>query len=195
MLIKIFKFIPYQSIELMVSKRKSFGEKKRIELTDFESTSINDFKDRFSKWRNKAIDLLTFSINLLFTISIALSGLIISNYDKSLFKDKYICGHISLTQVTLFTLTLSSTIGLIGLITRLHDFKLTAKIISTRRRIFELDNDIKYEAYEPSDKEFQQSKRDNLICWTKFLGRITWICFYIQLFLFIISIWVIVWNV
>lgn len=179
----------------MVSKRKSFGEKKRIELTDFESTSINDFKDRFSKWRNKAIDLLTFSINLLFTISIALSGLIISNYDKSLFKDKYICGHISLTQVTLFTLTLSSTIGLIGLITRLHDFKLTAKIISTRRRIFELDNDIKYEAYEPSDKEFQQSKRDNLICWTKFLGRITWICFYIQLFLFIISIWVIVWNV
>ena len=69
----------------MVSKRKSFGEKKRIELTDFESTSINDFKDRFSKWRNKAIDLLTFSINLLFTISIALSGLIISNYDNGLY--------------------------------------------------------------------------------------------------------------
>jgi hypothetical protein len=179
----------------MAPKRKYFGRKKKSDLNVFEMSSIKDYKDRFSKWHSKQIDLLTFCINLLFTLSIAVSGFIISNKSKDLFKNNAICVRFSSTQTVLFMLILSASIGVIGLIARLNDFRLTKDIIKTRRRIFELEYDIKYEDCEPSDKKFQQSRRDNLIFWTKFLGCITWICFYIQLFLFIVTIWLIVLNV
>jgi len=170
------------------------GAKKKADLDVFELSSIKDYKDRFSKWHIKQIDLLTFCVNLLFTLSIAVSGFIISNQNSAIFKNNVKCGQLSLTKTILFMLTLSASIGILGLIARLNDFRLTKNIIKTRRRIFELDHDIKYEDYEPSDKEVKKSQRDNLICWAKFLGRITWAFFYLQLFLFIISIWLFVLN-
>ena len=117
----------------------------RADLTDFEKSSIKDYKDRFTKWHSKQIDLLTFCINLNFTVSIAISGFIISNQDKPIFKDQNICDKYSLTKSALCILAAAATIGVLALISRLNDFRLTKNVIKVRRRIFEIENDIKYE--------------------------------------------------
>ena len=178
----------------MTAKRNYFGTKKKKELNEFEKNSINGYKSRFAFWHSKQIDALTFSINLLFTVSVAVSGFLIANQDKELFKDKLLCDY-SLTRTSLFILTVSASIGILGLIARLNDLRLTKEKIKIRRRIFELENDIRYEDHEPSDKEFQKSKRDNLVWWTTFLGKTTLILFYFQLGLFILTLWTIVLNV
>ena len=176
-------------------KRKYFGEKGTQDLTDHEKSMIKDYKDRFARWHNKQIDLLTFSINFVFTISIAISGFIISNHDKEIFKDKLICNNYSLTRTTLCIMAFSLTIGIIALITRLNDFRLTKNTIKTRRRIYELNNKIKYEDTEASSADTQINKKDNLICLSTFFGRTTWILFYLQIFLLLLTIWIIVLNV
>jgi hypothetical protein len=176
-------------LKTMMTKRKYFGTKKKSDLTELQTNSLSDYKARFKFWHNRQIDLLTFSINLLFTLSVAVGGFIISNYDKALFANKNFCGQYSLSRTTLLILTLSATIGVLGLVARVNDFRFTKDTVKTRRRIFELENDIRYEDYEPSDTDYQKAKRDNLIWWTRLLGRITWICFYIQLTLFMIVIW------
>lgn len=173
----------------MTIKRKYFGTKKKSALTEHQKNLISDYRARFKFWHSRQIDLLTFSINLLFTLSVAVGGFVISNYDKALFANKYFCEQYSLSRIVLLILTLSATIGVIGLIARLNDFRFTKDIVKARRRIFELENDIRYEDYEPSDADYQKAKRNNLIWWTRFLGRITWILFYVQLSLFMIAIW------
>lgn len=179
----------------MAVKRKYFGTKKKKDLSEFENDSLKNYKSRFSSWHLKQIDALTFSINLLFTISIAVSGFLIANQDKGLFNNKLICVNYSLIRTALFILTLSASIGIIGLITRLNDLRLTKDKIRVRQRIFELENDIKYEDYQPSDIVSLKTKRDNLISWTTRLGQATWVLFYIQLGLFILTLWTIVLNV
>lgn len=179
----------------MIARRKYFGTKVKSGLNEFEKTSIKELKTRFSFWHNKQLDLLTFSINLIFTVSIALAGFIVNNNDSSLFSNKLLCFQFSLTKTSLFILSLSATLGIFGLITRLNDFKLTKDLVRSRQRIFELKEDIRYEAYEPSDIEYQKYKRDKLIWWTNFLGRMTWYFFYLQLSLFLTAIWMIVINI
>lgn len=179
----------------MCKQTRYFGKKKKTDLTDFEKTEIDGYKERFSKWHIKQIDLLTFCINLLFTLSIGVSGFILSNQDKELFNDAVIVKSYSLTKTSLFLLVLSSTIGVLGLVARLNDFRLTKNIAKFRRRIFELQNDIKYEDTDESNEKSLRSRISNLRCWTHFLGTFTWGAFYIQLFLFIITIWIIVLNV
>ena len=120
-----------------MSKQTYYGTKKKIDLTAFEKSSIDDYKDRFARWHTKQIDLLTFCINLNFTISIAISGFIISNQDKPIFKDQLILEY-SLIKTTLCLLAITSTIGILSLIARLNDFRLTKNTIKFRRRIFEL---------------------------------------------------------
>lgn len=173
-------------------KRTSFGTKKRADLSDFEKSSIKDYKDRFVKWHNKQIDLLSFCINLNFTISIAIAGFIIANQDKSIFKDQTVFAKYSLTKTALCLLAATATIGVLALIARLNDFRLTKNIIKARRRIFELDNDIKYEDYKASDKENLKAQKNNTICLTTFLGKVTWFLFYLQLILLLTTIWTIV---
>ena len=60
----------------------TFGEKSIYSLEDNEANHLKSLNDRFVRWQEKQIALLTFSINLLFTISVAAVGLIINNFDK-----------------------------------------------------------------------------------------------------------------
>lgn len=179
----------------MAKERKYFGSKKKSVLTEFEKDRIKNYKSRFSFWHSKQIDSLTFSINLLFTISIAIGGFIIANQDEDLFKDKVIWESYSLIRTALFTLTISASIGIVALICRLNDLRLTKDKIRVRQRIFELENDIKYEDVVPSQKDDQKLKRDNLTWWTTILGKTTWLLFYIQVLLVMLAIWTLVCNV
>jgi len=179
----------------MQTKRTYFGTKSRADLSDNEKIALKQYKERFSKWHNKQIDFLTFSINLIFTISIAVSGFIISNSERNIFKGKSLCETFSLTRTSLCLLAFSTTLGIIAIITRLNDFRLTKNTIMARRRIYELKNDIKYEDTNSSDLEKLKAKKNSLICCTKFLGTLTWILFYFQIGLLILTIWIIVLNV
>lgn len=176
----------------MVKRRKYFGTKKKSDLNEFEKEAIKDYKRRFSFWHGKQIDSLTFSINLLFTIAIALGGFIISNQETQLFKEKSFCGNYSLARTALVVLATSASMGILSLIARLNDLRLTKDKIRVRQRIFELNNDIKYEDFVASDSEIEKLKRDNLLWWTTFLGRTTWFLFYIQVSLIIVTIWTLV---
>lgn len=175
-----------------MSKQTYYGTKKKKGLTEFEKSSIDDYKDRFARWHTKQIDLLTFCINLNFTISIAISGFIISNQDKPIFKDQLICDKYSLIKTTLCLLAMTATIGVLALISRLNDFRLTKNTIKSRRRIFEIENDIRYEDFKQSNVESKKTEKDNLKYWATFLGKITWFFFYLQVLFLLITIWTIV---
>jgi hypothetical protein len=179
------------SVPKMPKQFQYFGTKKKSQLTEPEQRTITDLKVRFSFWHSKQLDLLTFSINLLFTISVATAGFVIANQQTLLFKDKLICGEYSLTKTSLLVLTLSATVGISGLITRLNDFRLTKDIVAIRRRIFELENDIRYFDDKSSTMPAEELKLSDLISLTRCLGRLTWILFYIQVFLFILTVWII----
>jgi uncharacterized membrane protein len=180
---------------MIAKKRTTFGTKKKSELTDFEKSSIKEYKERFAKWHSKQLDMLTFCVNLIFTISIAIGGFIISNQDKPIFKDKVICEKYSLIKTALLLLAVAVTIGVFALISRLNDFRLTKNIIKGRRRVFELENDIKYDDFHKSDKENLKKQISSSICWTEFLGKTTWVLFYLQITFMLLIIWIIVTNV
>lgn len=173
----------------MTPKYKRYGKKKRADYSDSERTVIKDFKDRFSKWHTKQIDTLTFLINLLFTLSVAIAGFIIANQDKDFFKDKTVFNNYSLTRTCLIVLITSSTVGLMSLLFRYCDFSLTKDIIKTRRRVYELDNDISYEDEKESNKEKLVEKKEKHICWSKSLGGVTKVLFIFQLALFLFALW------
>lgn len=181
-------------INMTIKKRRCFGTKKKTDLTVFEESSINSYKDRFSKWHNRQIDLLTFCINLNFTLSIAMTGFIISNQDKLKFKDQLICGEFSIVKTLLCLFATAATLGVLALISRINDFRLTKNIIKKRRRIFELNNDIRYEDTKQSNKYNLITLRDSSICWAKFLGNMTWVLFYAQLVALLVAIWTMVIN-
>ena len=94
-----------------------------------------------------------------------------------------------MTRTCLIVLITSSTVGLISLLSRYFDFSLTKDIIKVRRRVYELDNDIRYEDKAESNKEKLIKKKESQICWSIFLGRLTKFLFFIQLALFLFALW------
>jgi len=176
----------------MKKKLSSYGTKELKVMSEFEKMKIKEYKNRFSRWHDKQIDLLTFCINFVFTISIAISGFVISN--NEIFKGKTFFCNYPLAKTSLIILGISITLGITALFIRLKDFRLTKNLIKTRRRIYEISNDLKYDDYELSN-EIQENKiKERLISKTKNLGRITWVLFYIQAISLIITFWIIILN-
>jgi hypothetical protein len=66
---------------------------------------------------------------------------------------------------------------------------LTKDVIKIRRRIYELDNDIRYEDKEQSNKEKLIEGKESKICWSTFFGRFTKFLFFIQFALFLLALW------
>lgn len=176
----------------MKKKLSSYGTKKLKDMSELEIMKINEFKNRFSRWHDKQINLLTFCINLVFTISIAISGFVISS--NELFKGKMIFCNYPFVKTILIILGISITLGVAALFVRLCDFRLTRNLIKTRRRIYEISNDIKYEDYVLSKESEENKIKERLKCKTKNLGNITWGLFYLQAITLIISFWIIILN-
>lgn len=165
----------------------TFGEKSVYELENGEAKHLEELNERFVRWQDKQITLLTFSINLLFTLSVAAVGLIISNSDKPVFKDKFINGY-SLTQTATFIISLSAIFGVVALFSRLFDFRLTKNTVRARRLLFKVKNKIKYESCKELSESELQCKITKLTCWTNFLGGATWFFFILQTLLFLTGI-------
>jgi len=103
----------------MAKKIEYFGKRKSSELKASETEKIDRYKERFNKWHAKQIDLLTFSINLVFTISIAFMGFIINMLSDKCF---------SMKRAILLVMGIAVTLGILALITRLNDFRVTKNI-------------------------------------------------------------------
>ena len=165
----------------------TYGEKSVYKLEGEEANHLKSLDERFARWQEKQITVLTFSINLLFTLSVAAVGLIISNSDKPVFKDKFINGY-SLTQTATFIISLSAIFGVVALFSRLFDFRLTKNTIRARTFLFKVKNKIKYENYKELTESGLKSKITRLTCWTNFLGGATWFFFILQTILFLTGI-------
>ncbi len=169
----------------------TFGEKSVYELESADANHLKSLNERFVRWQEKQIALLTFSINLLFTISVAAVGLIINNFDKPLFENKTAWG-FSLPQTVAFIITVSAILGIIALFCRIFDFRLTKTTIRKRTLLFKVKNKIKYENCKELTKKELEDKIKKLTCWTDFLGGATWCFFVLQTITFLTAILLIV---
>ena len=169
----------------MAKKLQYFGNRKSSELKASETEKIDRYKERFNKWHAKQIDLLTFSINLVFTISIAFLGFIITILSDQCF---------SMKRVILIIMGIAITLGILALMTRLKDLKITKNIIRSRWRIYELDNDIQYEDTKASDKDTLKRRLNTQKCWTSILGNATWKLFLLQIISLLVAFWMLIFN-
>jgi len=169
----------------MKTEKQNFGKKKRENWNEFEKSSIEKYKERFARWQTKKIDLLSFCINLNFTVSIAIMGFVLSTQDKPLFTDCVI-------KTSLFLLALTATFGFFALISRLIDFRLTMKTIESRRRFFELKHDLEYEDIQPSDKTTEEEKAEKYSSLNKCWGKVTLVLFTMQIVPLLVTIWILV---
>jgi hypothetical protein len=172
----------------------TFGEKSVYKLDNEEANHLKSLNDRFVRWQEKQIALLTFSINLLFTLSVASVGLIINNFDKALFDNKSAWGY-SLPKITAFIITVSAIFGILALFCRLFDFQYTTKTVRKRMILFKVKNKIKYENCKEITQKELEDKIKNLACWTKILGKATWCFFILQTITFFIAILLLVCKI
>lgn len=169
----------------------TFGDKSIYSLEDNEANHLKSLNDRFVRWQERQIALLTFSINLLFTISVAAVGLIINNFDKPLFNHKLALGY-SLPQTVAFIITVSAILGVIALFCRLYDFRWTKTIVRNRILLFKVKNKIEYDNCEELTQNKLKDKINSLACRTKFLGSATWCLFILQSLTFLTAILILV---
>lgn len=134
------------------------------------SKSIKKFdkKDSFVRWQKISIQQLGFTTNLIFTINFALIGFIANKLTDTKFF--ILCNGKALFTIGFIALSISFILGIIINITRLYDFRLTARTA----RI--------------SESTRESLALSNLKKKTKSLGKATWIIFLFQLTLFSIGI-------
>lgn len=167
-----------------------FGTKSKYGLEGEGAERLKSLSERLVRWQFKQIDLLSSSISLIFTISIAFSGFLIS-----LFKEGTNGCIYYLIKRALCLLALSSTLGMFAIISRIIDFRLTKNTVKARRRFYELENDIIYESKKQSDKDSETKKINSTKSWSSILGDITWILFFLQVGLLILTLWTIVLSI
>jgi len=120
--------------------------------------------DSFVRWQSVSINQLGFTSNLIFTINLAVLGFLINKIiDKNFV---LLCEGKALFTIGLFLMILCFLTGIAINLTRLYDFRLTAK--TARKR----------------EKNENSPELKNLRKTTKNLGKSTWIIFIIQLTLF-----------
>lgn len=151
--------------------------KKKVKIS--EKSSEIELKERFSKWQMKQIDYLTFNINLILTISLAIYGFIITSGNNNNFYDYYLAEH-SKSRISTILFLIIITIGTILNYIRFYDIKFTKDIVKLRKE--------KLNSSE-NKKVAIEKKIKKLKFVTKALGSISLIMFSVMTVLFIISIW------
>lgn len=139
-----------------------------------------DLKNRFSKWQMKQIDYLTFNINLILTISLAIIGFIYtSKNDENL---GLCCIKCSKSHISIILFLIIITIGIILNYIRFYNIKYTKDIVKLKKNL-NITN---------QDTISIKNKINNLQCLTNVLGTASLIMFSIMTLLFIISIWTLI---
>jgi len=131
----------------------------------------NDYEERFIRWQKYSIEQMSYVINLILGFTIASLGYCLNLLQN----DKFVLSGINkfLFQCGFFLLFVSLILGLLCVINRLTDFRMTKTTNKMRK---------------DGKTEDQIMCRKNI---TNILGKITWWLFYFQIssfFLAIISI-------
>jgi len=173
--------------------KKYYGKIKLEDQTNFQKEKVKNLTIRFKVWHERQINLLTFLINLFFTLSVTTIGFVINNLKNDLFS-KVICQDYSLGRTVSIILIASIIIGVITLFIRLYDFRYTKEKIKFRKRKFKVKEDLKYEAAKEWTQDLCNTEIDKYDCRIKCLGKLTWFFFYIQVITYLIGLVLIVWN-
>lgn len=172
----------------------TFRGKSVYKLDDEGTKHFNGLNERFTRWHDKQMSLMTFCINLLFTLSLATLGFIINNSNNVVFIGKFICG-CSLPKVASLIVVLSSVFGILALGCRLLDFRCTKNIIRTRIFFFKVKNKIEYECAEELTLTKLKTKIEQLKPCAKKLGGATWLFFVLQSLIFLVALITIVASI
>lgn len=129
--------------------------------------TTTDLKDRIIRWQKYTVEQMTFALNLFLGISVGALA-----YGVSLVKEDHFAlppwrGRVLL--IGLVALASSTLSGCLAVVSRLFDFRLTAKKIRA---------DNKFEAGEAGVYQHKY----------QFFGKLTWRLFYLQLFTFLIGL-------
>lgn len=163
-----------------ISIYKGISESK-LDTADLQK--IKEYKNRFRVWQGRQIDLLNWSINILFTINVAIIGywcnLYVTNKfsDSSLYSFKYY-------NIAIILLIASLFFGVFSLWNRLDDFRNTLIILEKRRLKLQVEKGLTYysdklENTEDIENEILRIRNENTE-----KGLMTHCFFKIQLVLF-----------
>lgn len=160
-------------------------ENTNLENND-DKDNLKNLNERFSKWQMKQIDYLTFNINLILTLSLAILVYLLNSKNTANLKSDIT---ISISYFRMFTILLASivTIGVVINILRYFDFKYTKNTIKIRKKLVS----------EKSLTEIQKLKTtlNSNKCKTKILGILTKSLFLIMTIAFLFTIWTIILNI
>lgn len=98
-----------------------YGAVAYKQMKKYSLIKYKEYQTRFNRWHDKQIEFTTVTINLVFTITIGLIGFLSSQKDE-----RY--------NTILFFLAISTTIGFVLLILRIHSFKLSKNINKLRKK-------------------------------------------------------------
>lgn len=123
-------------------------KQKKIEQRineEFEK-KYTEYTNRSLFWTDKTQSQIGYSINLFTTIGVASLGYLISNRDKfpKLYLDcnSPLNGVLVLYFCALFTILLSVGAGIISVLSRLYDYRLTRHIVLSRKRFLAKKKDL-----------------------------------------------------
>ncbi len=157
-----------------------FGNKTIEEQSENQKNRILLLNEKFRRWQDKQLALSTFVINLLLSISIAGVGLLWSNSSSDQIKN-FRCHNEILFKLSIYCLTVSILFGVIALILRLNDYRLTKEIIKWRKLQLRVNENLRYEWDYELDEETCASKIRKIRKKTKNIGIVTWWFFYLQI--------------
>lgn len=147
-------------------------------LDDVEMKEYSQLKESQIRWHDRRIKLLTFSINLQFTITVAAIGLIINNHDFLAGKQLF-C--FPLLKSTLCISGMAAIMGIITILCRLCDFRLTSQITNYKIALFKDRNNIHFG--NTNRKHSQLGLKEKLLFFREKANKVgnrTWVFFYIQ---------------
>lgn len=172
---------------------KKFGKIKLENQNNFQKERTNDLTVRFNRWHDKQINLLTFLINLFFTLSIVTIGFVINNFKNELFS-KVFCQSYSLGKSVSIILIISIFIGVLTLFFRIYDFKYTKAKIKFRKLKFQVKQELTYEATKEWSEKLCNKEIYKFEARIKCLGNLTWVFFHIQVISYLIALILIIFN-
>ncbi|AUD04042.1 hypothetical protein [Spirosoma pollinicola] len=140
------------------------------------------YRSRFNRWHDKQMDYLSFSINLVFTITIGVVSFVISQ--KDLWAKPHVIETSLLYRGTLVLLGLSATVGVGAVMARLLAFRYTKDKVKVRWNIKRNTSNLTQEKRLVYKNELTKLAKRILIC-----EAYIWPLFYSQVGLLLLAIW------
>jgi len=141
---------------------------------------IDLLTERVIRWDSYRINHFSYTINLILTLNLGFLGFIVSQINFNWSDNIYF---LILLIVTFICLIISFYSGVILIINRLNDFRLTSKLTKLKKYRFEYKNELT----ENSEINTIQFQIQLLSKQTKELGKKTWCLFNLQIWCFVIG--------